>query len=162
MWIDKRGNWHVINRAPSPAPAPWPAARAFDGRVGTQCSKPRGCRAYASADAYDVSQFTDCGTSILSTHFFSKDGKNWRAADDEPYGHTVHFDDGTVHTYTTLERPNIHFDSTGQMTHLGLAADLVTGNEGCANRTWRSGGKTCCTNCKYNDHAGTLLVKLQQ
>jgi hypothetical protein len=72
----------------------------------------------------------------------------------------VHFDDGTSHTYTTLERPNIHFDAAGQMTHLGLAADLVTGDEGCANRTWRRGGKTACTNCKYTDHAGTLLVKL--
>ena len=28
-----------------------------------------------------------------------------------PYGHSVKFDDGTSHTYTTLERPNIHFNS---------------------------------------------------
>ena len=110
--------------------------------------------------AYDTKQLDNCAHSILSTHFFSKDGKEWQCADDEPYGHTVHFDDGTTHTYTTLERPNIHFDTAGQMTHLGLAADLVTGDEGCANRTWRRGGPTACTNCKYTDHAGTLLVKL--
>jgi len=124
LWIDKRGNWHIINHA------------------------------------YDVAQYDNCAKSILSTHFYSEDGKKWRCADDEPYGHTVQFDDGTNHTYTTLERPNIHFDAAGQMTHLGLAADLVTGDEGCANRPWRGGGKTACTNCKYTDHAGTLLVKL--
>ena len=29
--------------------------------------------------------------------------------------------------YTTLERPNLHFDSAGRPTHLVLAADLTTG-----------------------------------
>jgi hypothetical protein len=79
-----------------------------------------------------------------------------------PVGHTVKFDDGTSHCYTTLERPNIHFDSTGQMTHLGLAADLITGDEGCSNSSWHGKGQTACTNCKYKDHAGTLLIKLHQ
>lgn len=102
--------------------------------------------------AYDTSQKTQCGNSTLSTHFFSSDGRNWRCGPRNPYGHVVHFDDGTKHTYTTLERPNIHFDAHGQMDYLSLAADLVTGDEGCA--------PTPCTNCKYKDPAGTLVVKL--
>ena len=99
-WVDKRGNFHIINHA------------------------------------YDVNQTTECAASALSTHFFSKDGQAWTCSGTEPYGHTVQFDDGTNHTYTTLERPNLHFDKTGQMTHLVLAADLTTGNEGCAARPW--------------------------
>ena len=98
--------------------------------------------AWRCAQAYDVAQFDSCGKSILSTHFFSADGKSWQCADDEPYGHTVHFDDGTSHCYTTLERPNTRessrhiqvllpfltvadadFNDAGVMTHLGLAAD---------------------------------------
>ena len=35
---------------------------------------------------------------------------------------------------------------------LTLAADLVTGDAGCA--------PTPCVNCKYDDHAGTLLIAL--
>ena len=116
MWIDKRGNWHIVNHA------------------------------------YDSSQKMQCGNSTLSTHFFSSDGLNWHCGERNPYGHVVHFDDGTSHTYTTLERPNLHFDAHGQMDYLSLAADLVTGDEGCA--------PTPCTNCKYKDHAGTLVVKL--
>ena len=51
------------------------------------------------------------------------------------------------------------------MTHLVLAADLTTGDEGCASRPWpRKGpgpyGPTACTNCKYADHAGTIVVAL--
>ena len=100
--------------------------------------------------AYDTRQLDNCAHSILSTHFFSEDGKEWQCADDEPYGHTVHFDDGTTHTYTTLERPNIHFDTAGQMTHLGLAADLVTEDEGCANRTWRRGAWPHSVKCQLS------------
>ena len=55
--------------------------------------------------------------------------------------------------YTTLERPGLHFDPTGQLTHINLAADMITGDEGCA--------PTACTNCKYKDHAGTIVIKLK-
>ena len=130
MYVDARGNWHIINHA------------------------------------YDVNQTTNCGASALSLHFFSSDGKAWRCSTREPYGHTVLFDDGSNHTYTTLERPYLHFDAAGKMTHLVLAADLTTGDEGCASRPWpRKGpppyGPTACTNCKYEDHAGTIVVKLK-
>eukprot|EP00041_Stephanoeca_diplocostata_P005579 m.64433 g.64433 ORF g.64433 m.64433 type:complete len:388 (+) comp15879_c0_seq6:144-1307(+) len=130
MWIDKRGNWHIVNHA------------------------------------YDVLETENCANSTLSAHTFSADGKNWHmlVPTVEPYTHTVEYDDGTSHTYTTLERPNIHFDSSGQMTHINLAADLVTGNEGCKDipNCFIRGeqGHCACTNCKYTDHAGTIIVAL--
>lgn len=111
-----------------------------------------------------VPGFIVCST--LSTHTFSSDGKEWHmlVPNVEPYTHTVAFDDGTTHTYTTLERPNIHFDASGQMTHINLAADLITGNEGCKDipncHPHGEEGHCACTNCKYTDHAGTIIVAL--
>ena len=85
----------------------------------------------------------------MSAHWFSPDGKDWQWS-PQPYGHTVNYDDGTSHTYTTMERPNLHFDATGQLTHLNVAADLVTGDEGCGNRTRHAHfGHTPCDNCKW-------------
>ena len=129
LFVDRRGNWHIINHA------------------------------------YDVNQTTHCGSSALSTHFFSADGKTWRCSEVQPYSHTVRYTDGSNHTYTTLERPNLHFNKNGTITHLVLAADLQTGDEGCAARPWpRKGpgpyGPTACTNCKYADHAGTIVLAL--
>jgi hypothetical protein len=130
MWIDKRNNWHIINHA------------------------------------YDLTQSEQCGSSVVSDHFFSKDGKDWHAIGGvEPYGHTVHFDDGTSHTYSTLERPYIYFDATNQMTHISFAADLTVGDEGCKDRSTGFCAahkiKPCCCNCcKFEDHAGTIVVAL--
>jgi hypothetical protein len=104
---------------------------------------------------FNTGQTDQCGTSTLSAHFFSEDGQQWHGTDGvQPYGHTVQYDDGTNHTYCTLERPNIVIDPKGQITHLTLAADLITGDEGCAAR-----GRGCC-DCKYDDHAGTIVVSL--
>jgi len=124
MWIDLKGNWHIINHA------------------------------------YSNLQYDHCGNSTVSAHFYSEDGKTWHWSPD-PYGHTVHYDDGTSHTYTTLERPNMVFSSDGQVTHLNLAADLVTGDEGCGDRPdHRHFGHVPCDNCKWDDHAGTIIVAL--
>ena len=115
--------------------------------------------------AYDTTQHAQCGTSTVSAHFFSVDGKEWHLIGGlEPYGHTVSFDDGTTHTYSTLERPNIFFEG-GVMTHLVVAVDLDVGDEGCANRTsgWckREAKRPCCCNCcKFDDHTGTLVIAL--
>ena len=81
---------------------------------------------------------------------------------DRTYPRRVADDDGTSHTYTTLERPNLHFDSAGQLTHINLAADLVTGDEGCADRSKRHShfGHIPCDNCKWDDHAGTVIIAL--
>jgi hypothetical protein len=112
--------------------------------------------------AYNNYEYAQCGNSTASAHFFSADGKKWTTLGTRPYDHTVHYDDGTSHTYTTLERPNLHFDRvTGQLTHINLAADLVTGDEGCAARTKHAHfGHTPCDNCKWDDHAGTTLIAL--
>jgi hypothetical protein len=130
MWIDHRGNWHIINHA------------------------------------YATDEFQNCGNSTLSAHIFSKDGKDWSLLQNpnvEPYSHSVHYEDGTIHTYTTLERPNCHFDENGQMTHINLAADLQSQNNGCENYQTcpaKHSGKCACTNCKYADHAGTIIIAL--
>lgn len=73
----------------------------------------------------------------------------------------MQYDDGTTHTYATLERPNLHFDQSGQLTHINLAADLVTGDEGCGSRTKHAhDGHTPCDNCKWEDHASTTVISL--
>lgn len=131
MWVDKRGNWHIVNHC------------------------------------YDNHEYKDCGTSVLSSHFFSKDGKTWDFLTQgvQPYSHAVQYDDGTSHNFVTMERPNLYFDKHGQLTHIHLAADLVTGPEGCGNRTGPHGGPahfghTPCDNCKYEDHGGTTIIAL--
>ena len=53
-----------------------------------------------------------CQKSALSSRFLSTDGKDWRLISDaQPYCHTVHYEDGTNHTYSTLEQVSIHFDT---------------------------------------------------
>ena len=135
MFIDAKGNWHVINHA------------------------------------YATDEWQHCGNSTLSAHVFSKDGKDWHmlgygglgAAAVEPYTHTVAYVDGTSHTYTTLERPNMHFNAQGQPTHINLAADLMSQDAGCpAYDVCPAKATYCaCTNCKYADHAGTIIIALE-
>ena len=83
---------------------------------------------------YSNIEFTQCARSAVSAHFYSTDGISWNYS-AQPYAHTVVYDDGTQHDYVTLERPNLHFDAQGVLTHINLAADLITGDEGCENRT---------------------------
>lgn len=115
--------------------------------------------------AFTLQQLDHCGSSLVSIHSFSMDGRTWHTLDPvvQPYHHTVTWDDGTNHTYTTLERPNAQFNAQGAMTHINLAADLVTGDEGCKNRSAHcpAANPYCaCTNCKYWDHAGSIIVAL--
>lgn len=129
MWIDTRGNWHIINHA------------------------------------YDTSQWQHCGESTLSAHLFSgDDGKTWHILKPnvEPYTHTVAYADGVTHTYNTLERPNLHFNEKGELTHINLAADLVSQDAGCPYYDICPAKREhcACTNCKYADHAGTIVIAL--
>ena len=102
--------------------------------------------------AYSNLQFTACGSSVASAHFFSPDGLSWNWS-AQPYSHTVQYDDGSSHTFVTLERPNLHFDESGSLTHINLAVDLVTGNEGCENRTNHTHNGHCpCDNCKVSGY----------
>ena len=102
--------------------------------------------------AYNTSEMADCGSSHVSAHFFSLDGKDWRWT-DQPYGHTVTYDDGTALTYATLERPFLSFNAEGQPAFLSLAADLAAVDRDCP-------AKECCACCKFSDHAGTIVVAL--
>jgi len=113
--------------------------------------------------AFNVREWQNCSSSLLSTHFFSPDGKTWHFLPEaiQPYGHTVRYDDGTSHMFVTIERPTVFLDAHGQLTHLHLAADLVTGDEGCGDRKGHNDfGHCACVNCKYEDHGGTTIIAL--
>ena len=130
MWVDSRGNWHILNHA------------------------------------YDTSQRYNCSKSVVSSHLFSaNEGKTWCRSPQEPYGHTIGNTAGGLrqHAYTTLERPYILRNGNGELTHLVLAADLETGDEGCTDTPACKGSdRFCsCVNCKWNDLAGTIVVALK-
>jgi hypothetical protein len=99
-----------------------------------------------------------CYTSTISSHVFSADGgKSWHVLPGpvavEPYSHTVDYSDGSSFTFVTLERPNLHFDPSGQLTHINLAADLTTTDAGC-------GAGRSCAECKFYRHCGSTIIKL--
>lgn len=63
--------------------------------------------------------------------------------------------------YVTMERPSMFFDEHGILTHIHLAADMITGDEGCGNRTLHQHFGHCpCDNCKYEDKGGTTIIAL--
>ena len=114
----------------------------------------------------DGSQLTHCSTSRVASHEFSADaGKTWHSLSPavEPYKPVVHWTDGTQ-SYATMERPHAYFDASGRMTHLGVAAPLDIGDEGCKDIPdcfpRRTQGACACVNCKYRSHAGSLLIAL--
>ena len=52
-------------------------------------------------------------------------------------------------------------DHKGQLSHIHLAADLVTGDAGCGDRKEHSfHGHVGCVDCKYEDHGGTTIIAL--
>ena len=111
---------------------------------------------------YVNTQSTHCDSSTISAHTFSPDGKAWHVLSPtvEPYSHTVHYTDGSSFTFVTLERPNIHFDPSGQMTHINLAADLTTTDAGCNADDATSGKANSCAHCKFLNHCGTTIIAL--
>jgi hypothetical protein len=63
--------------------------------------------------------------------------------------------------FVTMERPSVFFNERGELTHLHLGADLVTGDEGCGTRANHTHFGHCpCDNCKYEDHGGTTIIAL--
>ena len=111
--------------------------------------------------AYNTSESGSCGTSHVSAHWFSETGRDWHWSPQEPYSHTVAYDDGTSHTFATLERPYLHFDANGDPDYLVCAVDLDA-SETCPAHSApaRSKSTTCCDCCKFSDHAGTTVIKL--
>lgn len=126
LWVDKRGNFHIINHR------------------------------------FDTNETSSCYSSHISAHVFSPDGKEWHVLSPavEPYTHTVEYSDGSSFTFVTLERPNIHFDSSGQMTHINLAADLTTKDDGCPVNGDTVGKPRACAECKFYRHCGTTIIAL--
>ena len=102
--------------------------------------------------AYDLSEFANCGASHVSAHFFSTDGREWLWS-DQPYGHVVLYDDGSSHTFATMERPNLLLSADGQPLALTVAVDLKA-SDSCSST------KDCCACCKFHDHAGTAVIAL--
>ena len=103
LWVDRRGNWHAIFHTSGDANA-----------FGTNCSH----------------------SQVVSHVFSDNNGRNWTALNDtsvQPYKPVVQWDDqATPQSYATMERPHLYFDpKTGDMTHLGVAAPLNIGDEGC-------------------------------
>eukprot|EP01043_Picozoa_sp_COSAG02_P038318 COSAG02_NODE_2945_length_7687_cov_25.192541_4_plen_66_part_00 len=63
-----------------------------------------------------------------------------------------------------MERPNLHFNTVGQLTHINVAVNLETQDEGCTEYTKcpaKGEGACACTNCKYADHAGSIIIALE-
>ena len=64
-----------------------------------------------------------CGSCLpenapLSGHWFSADGHTWNVSDTQPYSNVVHTTDGKQLRLSTLERPKLMFDDSGEITHL--------------------------------------------
>ena len=150
LWVDARDNWHALFHT-----------------SGNTAGAPIG---------------THCGNSSVASHAFSDDGgKTWSELADhghppvQPYKPTVAWDDDAPEkpqTYATMERPHLYFHTGtgggggtgGRATHLGVAATLNIGDEGCPDAFPSFGcrhKKPCsCSSCKYISHAGTLLIEL--
>ena len=84
-----------------------------------------------------------CRNTTVAGHLFSTDGLAWHAGTTPPYSSQVEMSDGRTITVSTRERPNIFFDSEGQMTHLFNAVCADPGDD-CAAHTG-----TGCVDCKY-------------
>ena len=131
LWVDTRDNWHMLYHA------------AGGGLT------------------------TNCGNGSVAQHYYSQDeGKTWTTQPDiHPYAPIIQWADGEQ-AYNTLERPHVYFDENGVMIYLTVAADLGRGGEGCAEKPNPCDPRgelrnNCpCSECKYMDHAGTVLIAL--
>jgi hypothetical protein len=109
--------------------------------------------------AYNLTQNSSCGSSHVSAHWFSEEGKAWHWSPLAPYNSTIAYDDGTTHAFATCERPNLHFDARGDPDYLVCAVDLDA-SEQCHPTPKTHNATPCCSCCKFWDHAGTTVVKL--
>ena len=106
--------------------------------------------------AYNLTQNSTCGSSDVSAHWFSIDGKDWHWSPQTPYYSTVTYDDGSTHAFATCERPNLHFDVNGDPDYLVCAVD-VDASQQCP---LHKNATACCSCCKFWDHDGTTVIKL--
>ena len=74
------------------------------------------------------------------------------------------YSDASSFTFVTLERPNLHFDPSGQLTHINFAADLTTTDAGCQPKD-DLGKARSCAECKFYNHcdySGVGRLKLER
>ncbi len=135
---------------------PWPEAeRPFNVEDPFLWVDKRG-RWHILNHAYNTTQSSSCGSSHVSAHWFSLDGKDWHWSPQEPFSHTVTYEDGSTHTFATMERPNLHFDAEGNPDFLVCAVDLDASQQ-CS---LHDNATACCDCCKFWDHDGTTVIKL--
>jgi hypothetical protein len=158
MFVDKRNNWHIVNHAYNP-------------HEWQHCSTSLLSTHFFSADSGKTWNFLPVEPcefflfvflgpidAACSLSFYSTCHHRVRVCADK---HTVSYDDGTSHMFVTIERPTLFFDAAGALTHIHLAADLVSGDAGCGNRTVHAHFGHCpCDNCKYGDHGSTTIIAL--
>ena len=89
--------------------------------------------------AFNVNQTTHCGSSMVSAHAFSRDGKKFTTLQPHipPYGHTVRYADGSSKVYSTLERPKLVRDSRGAILVPFLHFHLIL--DSLSLIVWRNG-----------------------
>ncbi|MCS7464341.1 glycoside hydrolase family protein [Paenibacillus doosanensis] len=79
---------------------------------------------------------TICGEKHGGVHAYSKDGQQWAFSESpKAYSRTVAWEDGTVQTMGSLERPFLLFQD-GKPTHLFAAVANGPGGFQQATRTW--------------------------
>jgi hypothetical protein len=135
MYVDKRDRWHIINHAYNVNETTHCAASALSTHFFSEDGKAWHC---STVEPYGHVVSFDDGTNhtyrlrCMVTTISTPPGLTENCL---RYAMPIRILVARGR-YTTLERPNIHFDGAGRMTHLVLAADLVTGDEGCASRPW--------------------------
>jgi hypothetical protein len=151
------GPWSVYSKPPKPHGAEDPFLYVDQQNTS---------RWHALYHASSYPQIDGCGASRVTAHIFSGDsGKTWHALIPEvqPYKPKVRWTDGEQ-VYSTMERPHLYTDAAGRITHLGVAAPLNIGDEGCEKtpncKPSRQQGHCPCVNCKYSSHAGSVLIEL--
>ena len=99
---------------------------------------------------------------VVSIHGFSRDGIAWFWSASQPYGSTIHFEDGSSAHHATAERPKLVLNGHGQPTHL---------INGLTNWPWpcngcpAKGNSQVCNKCKLTkgkDYTYTIMRRLKQ
>lgn len=65
-----------------------------------------------------LTNITDCVDTTVSGLAFSQNGLEWHFSEEQPYGSSVVFADGTSIIAPTLERPKLFFDASNRPTYL--------------------------------------------
>jgi len=131
LYIDARGNWHVIYHVYRTGPVGGDAHNCLPGHDG----------------------------AVVSGHYFSADGLDWRTSPTMPYGNVVDLDDGSQLLLTTRERPKMLFNAMGEPTHLSNGVCPSPGNFSTPFSCPKV--STGCVDCKYNDWDFTNVSPLQ-